>query len=428
MILNPGSLYMSKSEKILFSTAVFINFVFYGILAVSLYFGLPNSYISGISRIIVMLISFYLFFDSLVKKEFGDITFTWPFFAYAAYCALLLFITNFSGSSSAVAEYGRIYFIYIYLGYAIAPFLLFLMPPKRFYFLANNPWLVYIPSLLSMVLIAVFFSHFYLGIESDSESPVSLNRANVTAATAMTLVMSLYYIIFPKNVLKNIMGLLSMILVALAMMKSSSQSLLLSVAIVIIVVVCFSFRMKRALIKVGIGGMLAAIALIPVLVTSTGFQRLMMITDIDLYYIYGGKAYDYSRIDLIFQAWDVFLSSPVIGGNLYLDAGGTYSHFFPSDVLMVCGILGFPFLIYIFYILAQSFFVSLAKLPLSYCWLVMLIAYMFVESLVHGSYSVPILFHISIALTLAKMYRDYPFGIPDLSDDAPKDFQRPMHY
>ena len=422
MILNPDSLYMSKSEKILFSTAIFIHFVFSGVLAFSMYFGLPNAYISGVSRIIVMLISFYLFFDSLVKRELGDISFAWPFFLYAAYCVFLLMITNVSGATYGALVYGRFYFAYIFLGYSIAPFLLFLMPSKRFFFLANNPWLVYLPSLISMALISIFYSEFYLGIEGDGELTNQLNRAHVSGTTAFVFVMSLYYIVLAKGTWKIIMGALSMILVAVALSRSSSQSMLVSAAIICIVLICFSFREKRSLIKVCVGGAIASVSLIPLIFLSEGFNRLVGLLGSDIQYT------GYSRIDLVWEAWDVFMSSPILGGNLYLP-DGSYSHFFPSDVLMVCGIFGFPFLIYIFYMLAQSFFVSLTKLPLAYAWMVMLISFVFVETLLHGNYGSAIMFHMGIALTLYKMYRDYPNGIPDLSDDAQKAHsQGPMRY
>lgn len=421
MLLNPNMLYMSKAEKFFFSSAVVLHFSFYGILAISLYFGLPNSYISAGVRCFTAMVAVWLFFASYMNGEFENSNMAIPFFLYMGYCGILLLVTEPAATADNynAAAYGRLFFLYVYFSYAINPFLLFLLPPKRFFYLANRPSLVYIPSLFSLLVIIILFREMIFGTEElDFVVSHGINRATTKFAMAMVFMMSLYYIVFSdRKFYKLIFAFLGLGISVLSIGKSSSQSLLLSTGLICVIAFVYSLREKKSFFIVLTFAVLGMLAAIPYILTSEAFKRLRGLADIDLYYTYG-TGYDVSRIYLLQEGWNTFKSSPIVGGNLYLPFGG-YTHFFPMDVLMTCGVLGFPFLAFIFYIMAKGFIVSFRKLPQAYVWMLMFIGFEFSQGFFHGSYVTALGACISMMLAINMMFERFPDGIPDLSSGAP---------
>lgn len=377
--------YISKPEKFFFSLAVVMYVMYQGVLAISLYYDLPNSYISAFMRLFPTVIAGVLFFNSLMNGDFGRMDWTVALqFVYLAYFFVVLFFARFdSFTEIRTLQYGKLFMYYSVIAVNIFPFLLFFMPPRRFFYLANNPWLVFAPALFSVVVLFVLFrGMFFEGTSSSVAVSEGVNRATTTYVIALLFFMSLYYIVFSMKLYKVLIALCTLVFSGVMIMKSSSQSLLVSCFLILVVTLLYSFKDRRSFIIMLFVSVVGLTASIPYLLLSKGFERLSNIVDVGLFYTYGGE-YDVSRIDLAKQGFDLFLSSPIFGGYPFLP-DGSYTHFFLVDMIMAAGILGILMIFAIFYITARFYLVSFARMPVTYVWIVMYVTFEGCQILFHG--------------------------------------------
>ncbi len=374
-------------ERLAFSSALVLMFMFFGILMFNRYFNLPNSIVSASIRFYILTIGFALFVKSLFSSEYGKFPPSlWAMLVYMLYITVLLVLyeppNTYRGYGS---EYGKMFDIYVFTAYGLAPALLFLLSPARLDFLVRNAFfLIFVPNMLTVVILIVLFgdilSHESAGILEDM---AGINRSMWSEPLMYLFVFSVFYVVFFDKLWKLAGGAAGLLLVLYGIYLSSSQSLLLIALCVSTTAFLISFRSKKSLIMsiaLGVGGGMFAV---PFLARSRGWSRLEQLFSISEQYSLGGT-YDVSRIDLFKEAYSLFMSSPFIGGNLYL-SGGDGSHMMIMDILMAQGIVGLFLFIMILYGMLKGAIYVLRHLGLNSYWIILLTVAIFINSVTHGS-------------------------------------------
>ena len=374
---------MSLTEKIIFSTAIFMYFSFYGFLGLQNALGIHSSLYSAAYRLIPLGLSGILLLLTVMRKQNPRMDICMKsFMLYFLLMVIMLiiyqapeFYTGTYGSS-----YGKIFYYYEFTAYSILPMTLFYLTPSRFEFLSRNTWLIFIPTFLSLSIILYYFGDILSG-EYGGMDFQGVNRATTKEPMGFMFVMSLYWIVFSGKFSKFAIGMVGLAISLYSLKISSSQSLLLSAAAVCFVTFLLSFKNKSSLAITIVLGVIGASIALPYIMMSKGFQRLQNLMYLSDIYTYGGS-YDVSRIDLIKQGLAMFAQSPIFGGNILTPMGG-YCHFLFVDVLMAGGIIGFILMCIILYGCLKGA-LSISRLPTRYYWIVMISTYVFVQLLFHG--------------------------------------------
>lgn len=376
---------LSIFERIAFSTAIFLFFFFFGFLGLQNALGIHSSMYSAVYRLVIIILSTAILLSSIIKRQYPVLNM--PFKAFLLYIVLMVvmlviyqapdFDTGAYGSA-----YGKIFYYYEFISYSVLPALLFCLSPGRFEFLSRNTWLIFFPTLISLIIILFFFGNIlssdYFGLLSQN---TGINRSTTKEPIGFMFVISLYWVVFSKNFTKFVLGLIGLILSLYAIRISTSQSLLLSVAAVCFVTFLLSFKDKVSLSITVVLGAAGTLFAVPYIMLSRGFERLRNIIYLSDIYTYGGN-YDASRIDLIRQGLALFFKSPIFGGNILTPMGG-YCHFIIVDVLMAGGIIGFTLMLIIVYGCLRGA-LALARLSTRYYWIIMISTYISIQLLFHG--------------------------------------------
>ena len=118
-------------------------------------------------------------------------------------------------------------------------------------------------------------------------------------------------------------------------------------------------------------------------IKSVALERLSNIFAIGDYYSFGGN-YDVSRLDLMKQGFDLFLSSPVFGGNAYLPSG-TYTHFYLIAILMATGLVGAALCVIVYIGVFNGVLYALKNLKTDHLWIIPFALFYMTQALFHGS-------------------------------------------
>lgn len=378
---------LPKLEKRAFLTAIFLNYMFYGILISGIHFGFHNSYISASIKIAVLLLSGGLFLYSVANNKYGRFS-IWmkAEFAYILYMFFMLIIYTPPAFSTAYgSDMGKIFNYYVFFAYGIAPFAIFLMTRERLLFLVNNEWIVFLPSFISTALILILFRDV---LSSDYAtvllSGTGVNRATIAEPLMVLFAMSVFWVIFFNKIWKFAFGCAGLLISLYGIYLSSSQSQLISAVAVCVVAFAFSVRKAKTMVISVIMGFFAVFAVIPYFVNAVGFKRLTKLFRLEEEYMLGGT-YDVSRIDNIRESLAWFKASPIFGGKIYNSTGG-YSHFFPADVLMAGGMIGAIIAIMVMIGCAKGVVGLARNTGQQGIWLVLFATPFVIFSLTQGSY------------------------------------------
>ena len=400
---------LSKFQRISFSSAVFLNFMFYDILMISLYFYLPYSLISASIRLYIGFIGAILFMISLFNREFVRLS-AGGICQIIYVLMLAITITRYTPVGKAIytnIEYGKLYDFYILVAYGLSPLFLFLMPRNRFLFFANREWLVFIPSFFSTIIILYLFGDFLSPDGIDYFNGGGINRQTIKEPILMLFVMSFYWFIFFNKFWKFLLGCIGLIISGYGIIVSSSQSILLSVFIVIISALPFAIKDKRRFAMFSIIIAITLFAGIPYIMSSKGWERLQNIISFKEAYMFGGH-YDISRVDIMRDAFGIFLKNPLFGESIVTSTGST-AHFFPSDVLMSTGIIGGVLMcIVIYQCLCGALYLYKRANP-QYCWMLMIFFAYLIQNMLHSSFTSMLSFPFMLMLSAQMVYRNRIF-------------------
>lgn len=405
LLPNQRLYYLPKFEKFIFSAVFLLNYLFYGILSVSIYLGLPNSVISAGIKFSVFLGLSYLLLTALSRNEYTRLnTPTKILFVYILYTFLLIMTFDYSVKLDVnIMQYGKAYLLYLFFCQTMVGFFMYFLTKDRFLYLANNPWLIYVPNLASTSIIIFLYGDTLGSDGSFAMLSAGINRATIKDPIAVGFIISFFWVIFSRKIWTIFLGFLGLVISLYAVKISSSQSLIISLFLVCITALIFSFRNRTTFTLMICAFLLGVFVVIPYLWISQSFERLSQLANLDLLYTYGGT-YDVSRIDLFLNGWNAFLSSPIVGGNAFLPDSGMYTHFFIMDAMMAAGILGIATIIAMGYLSIKVIKDSYRLLPLDYVWIVMMCVYYISQCFFHGSvtslYSAP----FALVITLSMLF------------------------
>lgn len=337
---------MNKLDKFLFICALFLQFIFYAVLNTALMLRLPNMYISGGLRVVILSLALFLVVRGVLKRDYCPLSGpAWAFLAFALYyvCVYLIepsehFLMTLDYTSQAG---GALYFAYLLFIVSFGAVLLFFMGRQRLEYFIERPWLVYVPSLLSVC--------FVLWVNRGALSELSLtsvdndfaNRSIVKNSMGALFAISIYYFIFAPQIWKKILlGVPGIALACLNLFISDSKSGIVSLCCVLILYAVLSLRTLRSFLSMSVLAFFGVFTVVPMFLFTRAWERLMnMLNFREMYYLTGDA--ELSRVDMIIGGWDRFLRNPVFGDGIYskLTMEGS-THFLPLEVLVPTGLVG----------------------------------------------------------------------------------------
>lgn len=397
-----------KAERFLFVLALFVYFMYFGTLSVSLYFQLPNQVISAVSMLSVFVMASILFISSLYKRSYYKFDLLSKLLIlYILYYILIMLFYDESSSSASYNPLGYGYMFafkaYSFIAHTMAPFLLFLLPQGRFEYLAKKPMLIFIPSTISAILfislwgdmIASDFSYILL-----QDTGVSRHLAKFQFLVLFSISIGIF--VFSTKIIQNILSIIGMLIAFYGFYISGSQSNIVSAAFVIFVATIISTRKMYSFIRAIIINLSAIIFVLYFFIYSKTFDRILStifgMSD-QILLGQGGDVSSASRIDLIYQGLQKFMESPIIGGTPYLE-GDIYTHFFIVDTMMGMGIFGIVILAVYFTTIFRVYIFSYKSLDDSKIWILLIASCFFSQQFFHGNILSIISFSTSIFISI----------------------------
>lgn len=397
-----------KAERFLFVLALFVYFMYFGLLSVSLYFQLPNQVISAVSMLSVFVMASILFISSLFKRSYYkfDLLSKLLIFYILYYFLILIFYNEPTYSLSYnPLGYGYMFAfkIYGFIAHSMGPFLLFLLPQSRFEYLSKNPMLIFIPSTISAILfitlwgdmIASDFAYFLL-----QDTGVSRHLAKFQFLVLFSISTGIF--IFYKKIIQNLISIIGMLIALYGFYISGSQSNMVSAAFIILVATIISTRKMYSFIRAIIINAVAIVFVLYFFMYSKTFDRILstIFGMSDQFLLgQGGDVSSASRIDLIYQGLQNFMESPIIGGTPYLE-GDIHTHFFVVDTMMGMGIFGIVILAVYFTTIFRVYIFSYKSLDDSKIWILLIASSFFSQQFFHGNILSIISFSTSIFISI----------------------------
>ena len=345
---NNSSVLISKGDRILIFLMFFSCFFFYGLLNLNFFLKIPTSLPSGLMRLTTFLIAGYFIFKDFSHGEYPKMTTSIislaVFFLYYFFIFLIdenAFSSNLSFSGGGSIQKSKLDVIYLFFLSAPSYFFMFFAGRRRMEYILNNPQLVYIPSLLS-VLIIIFtnvsvFETFDL-YQTYLYDYGDVRRAAIIAPVMNLMMVSPFLMFFSKNKLCNFFwGPLGCVVGLSCALISDSRSAIVTISIILLFYAIVSIRHIYSTVYALVVYIFGAIVFIPYLMFSKAFDRVMKLEKILDYNLVSDD--QLSRIDLIKSGFSQFLDNPVFGGHIYLIGGG-YSHCTPVSILYSTGIIG----------------------------------------------------------------------------------------
>lgn len=419
----PPTFDISKFQKALIIIVFFQVGLFYCYLNTTLYYGLHSPITSGILNLSSFFIMSAIFLHSLFTGEFGKINASiYAFVGYTimAFIVIMLYVSEDQVSSRYDGGMGAISDIYYFATASLLPVFCYLAPPARFMFILKNSWLLFVPALISALLVIFLIGD--LALDHTFGAMTSIGRSSIKTPIGILMIMSAcWFILGNQSILKMVFGLIGMMIAFQAMRYSSSQSLIISTGFSFFVIFILSFKSVFSLIKSVVIFIVGVSFIGKFVVNNVAIERLMSLLQIREIYTFGGS-YDISRLELAREGFQLFLSSPIYGGNAYLP-DGSYTHFFPSDVLMATGLIGAALCCIVLFGMFKGIIFAIRRLKPDHMWIVVLSLYFLMQAMFHGSLTSVISMHTAALLALNMMRTNNVRIYPD-EPDLPLQYRR----
>lgn len=269
----------------------------------------------------------------------------------------------------------------------------------------SHPSLVYVPAMLATLLILWVNRGALSSLALGAANNDFVNRSIVKASMGALFAVSLYYILFGKNLYARVvLGVVGVGISGINLVISDSKSSLVSFFLIAILYFILALRRWSSAILAIVLYALAGTFIFPLVFMSKAWERLVALEGFKEMYMTGDA--ELARWDMIVSGWNRFLSSPFIGDGIYGGSGESSTHFLPLEILVPTGIIGgILFLIALFGMLRGAAFL-VRRFPESY-WLLGLVVWEFSQQLMHG-YTTS-LFCLSTGLLLcADSLRSFP--------------------
>ena len=376
---------IGKSQKVLLIFVFFATGLMYSILNLTLLYGVHSPYILGVLNLSVFSIVILLTIGSLINGEFGKLRA--PIYCLVLYTIMVMIVLAlYKPADQGMIKYdgglGWISNFYFLMAYAIAPTLMYLAPRARFMFIVKNSWIIYVPALITVLIIIFFMGDLGLEVVAGLSSP-DVGRSTTKAPMGVLFVISMCWVVLGKSIFKMLFGLVGAFIAVYAIRSSSSQSLLISSLLAFITLGFLSLKNKFSLLKSVVLTIALIVGLGYFVVDNVAFERLSNIFYVEDFYMFGGK-YDVSRLEFAKQGMDLFLSSPICGGNAYLPMG-TYTHFYLVDILMATGLIGAFLCVVVYFGMFKGFMYGLSHLKTEYLWIIPFAVFYMSQFFFHGS-------------------------------------------
>lgn len=347
---------ISTIEKRMTFLMFFLHYSFFGILMFNIHFQTPySSYISGAINLSCFLIAL-----ALIAKSFFDSSY--PRLTASIYCAIIflvyygiIFIADNNIGTEQINEIsqtirGKLYVAYSFFIIAFAPFLMYFACERRLRYILSTPYLVYIPSLFSTLIILIInreaLSSFSLLAAYSLIDPTGLLAGTIRYAIRQPpiflIAVSPYLMFFGQNKInKFLLGPLGCGAAILGCLISDSRSTLVAFALILAYYGVVSIRNMGSFLYALITYLTGAFVIIPFLLMSKVLARF---TELQNYSDYNlSDAGGLERIGLITWGFSQFLQSPIYGGSIFLKNSlnkGAWSHCTPITILYSTGIIG----------------------------------------------------------------------------------------
>lgn len=340
---------LCKSDRILVFIMFFSYFFFYGLLNLNFFLEIPTRIPSGLMRLTTFGIAGFLILKDFSNGEYPRMTASiicLGVFLLYYFCVFVVdenvFGANFDMSTGSSMQRGKLEVAYLFFISALSYFLMFFAGRRRMAYVLANPSLVYIPSLLS-VLIIILTNIRAFGTMDLYQTYLydfgDVRRAAIIAPVGTLISVSPYLMFFSKNRLCNFFwGPLGCAAALMCVLISDSRSTILAMFLVLVFYAFVSIRHVYSIVYALIVYISGAVLFIPYLLMSAAFSRFMNIEKILDYDLVEND--QLSRIELIKAGFSQFLDSPILGGHIYLIGGG-YSHCTPICILYSTGLIGF---------------------------------------------------------------------------------------
>lgn len=376
---------IGKVQKFFLTLVFFGVGLMYSLINLTLLYGMHSPYNMGVMNLIVFTILGFLFLRSIVYGEFGRMDAS--VYALLLYSIAVLIVTAlYNQADQGAIKYdgglGAVSNFYFFVAYAMIPTLMYFAPRARFMFVVRNSWLVYVPALITVLIIIFFIGDLELYAYAGQDY-FGISRSTTKIPIGILFVISLCWIVLSDRIIKVAFGVVGFLVAVYAMRGSASQSLIVSSMFSFLILTLISFKSRFSLVRA------LAIIVVGVLgfgyfsIKSVALERLSNIFAIGDYYSFGGN-YDVSRLDLMKQGFDLFLSSPVFGGNAYLPSG-TYTHFYLIDILMATGLVGAALCVIVYIGVFNGVLYALKKLKTDHLWIIPFALFYMTQALFHGS-------------------------------------------
>lgn len=379
---------MSKIDKYIFAICIFLTISYEAWINISGYLYIPSTLISGVNRIIVFVFGGYLFVKDIICGEFKS-------FSLSFWCYLILIsITTITFAIDDLSVYNmqqnlfsyRVYWFYQCFVLNLGTFFTFCCGRKRLLFLMENPIVIYIPSIVSLLIIfAINWQSILSGNINYANNEISMNRANTKDTAIFSFLISCYYVLFSKKLWgRLLLGLPGLIISILLIFSNGARSILISCFAVILLYLAISLKNVFYFIYSILCGSIMALIIMPIISSSNTFRRFAELMHIRENYLEGAS--EFSRFDLISESFSQFLNSPMIFGTGHLLSG---SHLIFTEVLTSSGIVGIACFLIMILASAKSAARGLIRqkelnMPNGYFVLIGIIIVSFSENLFHG--------------------------------------------
>ncbi len=340
---------LCKSDRILVFIMFFSYFFFYGLLNLNFFLEIPTRIPSGLMRLTTFGIAGFLILKDFSNGEYPRMTASiicLGVFLLYYFCVFVVDENVFWESTNmftgGLMRRGKLEMAYLFFISGLSYFLMFFAGRRRMAYVLSNPSLVYIPSLLSVLIIlatnikAFGTMDLYQTYLYDFGSA---RRAAIISPVGILLSISPYLMFFSKNRLCNFFwGPLGCAAALMCVLISDSRSTILTLLIILIFYAFISIRHVYSVTYALVVYISGIVLFTPYLLMSAALRRFMNLEKILDYNLTEND--QLSRIELIKAGFSQFLDSPIIGGHIYLIGGG-YSHCTPICILYSTGLIGF---------------------------------------------------------------------------------------
>lgn len=339
---------LCKSDRILVFIMFFSYFFFYGLLNLNFFLEIPTGIPSGLMRLTTFGLAGFFVLKDFSNGEYPRMTASiicLGVFLLYYFCVFVVdenvFGANFDMSTGSSMQRGKLEVAYLFFISALSYFLMFFAGRRRMAYVLANPSLVYIPSLLS-VLIIILTNIRAFGTMDLYQTYLydfgDVRRAAIIAPVMNLIMVSPYLMFFSRNKLCNFFwGPLGCAAALACVLISDSRTTIVTMFLVLAFYAVVSIRQIYSMVYAIVVYAAGTAVFIPYLVMSKAFERFANLENILDYNL---KADDQlSRIGLIKDGLSQFLDSPIIGGHIYLIGGG-YSHCTPVTIMYSTGLVG----------------------------------------------------------------------------------------